>query len=226
MKEKGKKEGSTADKVLTWIGIALCVILVPILIINCTMIIKSYINKDEVPSFFSMSPMIVLTDSMYPGIKSGDLIIVTRISPEDVGDGDVISFFDPASKSSSVVTHRVVEIVGEGDTISFRTKGDNNNTNDRELVPGKNLVGKYRFRIPGAGNAAMFMQTTPGLLLCVALPVILLVGYDMIRRRKYEKSKADDTAALLEELERLRAEKNNADNDNDNNNDNNNKNED
>ncbi len=205
MKEKEKKKQSGFDRVLTVIGIVLCVILVPILIVNCTMIVKSYTKKDEVPSFLSISPMIVLTDSMYPGIKSGDLIVVSKVDAETLAAGDVISFFDPAGNGTAVVTHRIVEILNDGGSLSFRTKGDNNNTEDKDPVPAKNLVGIYKFRIPGAGNVAMFMQTTPGLIVCVALPIILLVGYDMLRRKKYDKAKADDTAALLAELERLRA---------------------
>ena len=54
------------------------------------------------------------------------------------------------------------------------------------------------------------MQTTPGLIICVVCPILLLVGYDMIRRRLYEKSSKKDTDALmkeLEELRRLKAEK-------------------
>ena len=51
----------------------------------------------------------------------------------------------------------------------------------------------------------MFMQTTPGLIVCVVCPIVLLVGYDVLRRRKYDKVKQQDTAALLAELEELRA---------------------
>ena len=74
-------------------------------------------------------------------------------------------------------------------------------------MPQKNLVGIYRSRIPALGNVAMFMQTTPGLILCVVCPVLLMVGYDMLRRNKYEKAKQQDTDALLAELEALRAMK-------------------
>ena len=63
------------NKTLTIIGIVLCVILVPMLIINCTLIFKSFINKDEVPNIGGIMPLIVLTDSMYPDIKSGDIIV-------------------------------------------------------------------------------------------------------------------------------------------------------
>lgn len=197
----------TAHKVLTIVGIVLCVILVPILIINVTLIIKSYVNADEVPSIGGKVPLIVLTDSMYPEIDGGDLIICDTVDAKDVKVKDVISFFDPAGNGTSVVTHRVVEILEEDGKLYFRTRGDNNNTVDKKLVPEENLVGMYQWRIPGAGSVAMFMQSTAGLIVCVVLPIILLVGYDLIRRRLYEKNKQSDTDALLAELEVLRAEK-------------------
>ncbi len=202
-----KEKTSTSHKIFTVIGIVLCVILLPILIINVTLIIKSAANKDEVPSVGGYFPMIVLTDSMYPDIKSGDLIICHTIDAGNVRENDVISFFDPAGNGTSVVTHRVVEIVNEDGGLFFRTKGDNNNTEDRDLVPAENLVGVYRSRIAGAGNIAMFMQTTTGLIVCVVLPIILLVGYDVVRRGLYERKNREDTDALLAELQALKAEK-------------------
>ena len=62
-------------------------------------------------------------------------------------------------------------------------------------------------RIAGAGKIAMFMQSTAGLIICVVLPILLIVGYDILRRRNHEKSQKEDTDALLAELEALRAEK-------------------
>ena len=151
--------------------------------------------------------MIVLTDSMYQEIESGDLIICHTLEPEEVQVGDIITFFDPAGNGTSIVTHRVLEIQDLGGSLAFCTKGDANNVADAQSVPEGNLVGIYRTRIPNAGNVAMFMQTTPGLVVCVICPILLLVLYDFIRRRRYEKSHRDDTAALLAELEALKAEK-------------------
>ena len=202
-----KEKTSVTHRVLTIVGTVLCIILIPILLINITLIAKSYINKDEVPSIGGTFPLIVLTDSMYPDIKSGDLIICNTAEAEDIKVNDVISFFDPAGNGTSIVTHRVIEIVEDDGEIFFRTRGDNNNTEDKELVPAENLVGVYKMRIAGAGHIAMFMQSTAGLIICVVLPIILLVGYDIIRRRIYEKNNKQDTDALLAELEALRAEK-------------------
>lgn len=189
---------------LTVLGVVMCVILIPILIVNCVLIVRSY-TSDEVPSVGGYMPQIVLTDSMYPVIQSGDLIIYHTAEPEDVQVGDVISFFDPAGNGTTIVTHRVREITELNGDIAWRTKGDNNNADDLLLVPESKLVAVYQgTRLPGAGNVALFMQTTPGLIVCVVLPLMLLVGYDMIRRKMYEKSAQADTDALLQELEELR----------------------
>lgn len=200
----GEKTSAT-HKLLTVVGVILCVILVPILIINLTLIAKGMLNKEEVPSIGGVLPMIVLTDSMYPEIQSGDLILCHTIDAEQVKVGDVISFFDPAGNGTSVTTHRVVEIVELEGALAFRTRGDHNNTEDKLPVPASDLVGVYKTRLPGVGHVAMFMQSTTGLILCVVLPILLLVGYDVVRRRIYEKSTRQDTAALLAELEALRA---------------------
>jgi len=203
-----KNEKATAkDKILTIIGTVMCIILTPILLMNLTLIAKSYLNPDQVPSVGGYVPFIVLTDSMQPVIDGGDLIICQTADATEIKVDDVISFFDPAGNGTSVVTHRVIEVINENGEISFRTKGDNNNTEDKLPVPADKLVAVYKTRIPGMGNVAMFMQSTTGLLVCVVLPVAILVGYDVVRRRLYEKKKDADTAALLAELEALRAEK-------------------
>lgn len=202
-----KEKTSATHKILTVVGAVMCVILIPILVINITLIVKSYTNSDEVPGIGGIFPMIVLTDSMYPLIESGDLIICHTAEPEEIMINDVICFFDPAGNGSTVVTHRVVQVTEENGEIAFRTQGDNNNTADKLLVPADDLIGTYEKRIPGMGNIAMFMQSTAGLIICVILPIILLVAYDMIRRRRYEKRKQTDNDALLAELEALRKEK-------------------
>ena len=209
---QNKKENNAGNKALTIIGIVLCVILVPMLIVNCTLIIKSYVNTEEVPTFGGFCPMIVLTDSMNsqtedPRISKGDLIICKQTDAENVQVGDVISFFDPEGNGTSVVTHKVIEVFTEDGELFFRTKGTNNNTEDKTPVPAENLVGVYKLRIPFAGHVAIFLQTTPGLIVCIVLPIVLFVAYELIRRRKFDKAKQEDTDALLKELAALRAEK-------------------
>lgn len=208
MKNKKTKEAaSVKHNIMTVIGTVICIILLPILLINITLIIKSYTNADEVPSVGGYLPLIVLTDSMYPYIESGDLIICHTIEGDEVKVGDVISYFDPEGNGTSIVTHRVTEVTTDDNGLAFKTKGDANNVEDSMLVPEKSLVGIYKSRIAGAGNVAMFMQTSTGLIVCVVLPLLLLVGYDVVRSRAQENKKQKDTDALLAELEALKAEK-------------------
>lgn len=202
-----KEKPSARHKVLSIVGLILCIILIPTLCINVTLIVKSFTNQAEVPSIGGRLPLIVLTDSMYPEIQSGDLIICHTVDAEDVNDGDIIAFFDPAGNGTSIVTHRVIDVVEEDGILQFKTKGDANNTEDKMMVPEEDLVGVYQKRIPGVGNVAMFMQSPAGLIVCVVCPIIALVAYDVIRRRSYDKKKQTDTEALLAELEALRAEK-------------------
>ena len=269
--QKASEENTKSNKVLTIIGIVICVILVPILIVNVTMIVKGLVNGDKVPTFAGFAPLIVLSDSMNPetdpafaalyprdmtytpekpddslrvegpkvelnitdnrnvieisidGVKStfkkictGDLIIVRTTKAEDIKVGDVISFFDPESRSgTSVVTHRVVALeynAATGELLSFRTHGDRNDTGDLVSIPKENLVGRYiGITLPGIGNVAMFLQSTPGLILCIAVPIVLLVTVEIVRGRKGSKKKKKDTDALLKELEELRKLKEQAD---------------
>ncbi len=198
--------GGVRHKIFSVIGVALCIILIPILIVNLTLLVKSFTNSDDVPSLGGYMPLIVLTGSMEPQIMEGDLIICHTADATDVKVGDVIAFF-PDGSGTSVLTHRVIEVTEENGSLSFRTQGDANDSADRLPVSADRLIGEYRLRIPGAGNVAMFMQTAPGLIVCVVLPLILLIGYDIIRRRMHEKSKKENTDELLAELQALRAEK-------------------
>ena len=204
---KEKKKTSLTHKIMTVIGAVLCVILIPILVLNISLIVRSYTNPDEVPSVGGILPLIVLTDSMYPEIHGGDLIICHTEEPENIQVGDVIAFFDPAGNGTSVVTHRVMEVNETENSITWVTKGDANNVEDAIPVPKTKLVGVYQSRIAGLGHVVMFMQTTTGLIVCVVLPILLLVGWDILRRKKYEKNQKADTDALLKELEELRAQK-------------------
>lgn len=202
-----EKKAGAAHKAATILGAILCVILLPVLVINITLIIRSLVHQDEVPSVGGIFPLIVLTDSMYPEIQSGDLIICRTEEPENIQVGDVIAFFDPAGNGSSIVAHSVAEITQVNGQTAWITRGIANNADDAVPVPAENLVGVYSRRIPGLGHVVMFMQSTAGLIVCVVCPVLLLVGWDILRRRKYEKSRQADTDALLQELEELRAQK-------------------
>ncbi len=205
---EGKKGSSVGHKIFTVLGIVLCVILVPILIMNCVLLIKGVTDPDNVPTVGGIAPMIVLTESMHGTFDGGDLIFVKEAEPADIKVGDIITYFDKGAGENAVTTHRVKEIIyGEdGKPTVFKTKGDANSGISIEDIPASDLIGTYTgFHIPNAGHVAMFMQSTWGFIVCVFVPIVLLVGYDLIRRKMYDKKHTDDKDKLLAELEELRA---------------------
>jgi len=210
---------------MTIVGIVLCAILLPTLIVNIIMIINSYVNKDEAPSIGKYVPFIVQSDSMAGTIESGDIIVTKKIEPEDVEEGDIISFYDPEGNGTTVVTHRVLKREIVNGELVFLTIGDvvlqenieeygsleeiPENVLDLivEVVPQENVISEYSFRIALLGNVSLFMSTVPGFIVCVLLPLLLFLAYDIIMRRISDKANEKDTKALLEEIELLKAEK-------------------
>ena len=199
---------TTAVKVVNIVAIVLSVLLIPILVVNCILIIQGMVNSEEVPSLGKITPLIVLTESMDPEIKSGDLIISKKAEASEVKVGDVITFFDPEGNGSSVVTHRVIKIETDPETgeIAFRTQGDNNDIEDRLSVPAENLIAIWTgTRIGFLGHVVLFTQSTVGIILCIFLPIGAFVLYEVLRRRKQDIKKQSDIDALKAELEALKA---------------------
>ena len=198
----------TKHRILTIIGIVLCAIFAPLLIINLILVIQGIVNPNEVPGIGGYKPMMVMTESMEDYILAGDIIIVKEIDPTTLEVGDVITFFDPIGNGTTTVTHRIIDVVNDETGLWFQTQGDNNNTPDRELVESDAVIGIYVFRIPYIAHIALFMQTVPGLIVSIFVPLCAFVGYDLIRRNQHQKKKDEDHEALLAELEALRQEKN------------------
>lgn len=185
------------------ISIIIIVILLPILFVNSVIIINSIMNPDKIPSFFGWKPFIVLSGSMESEIFPGDLAIVKDIGTEELKVNDVIAF----RSEDIVVTHRIVEIKNENGAIKFKTKGDNNNSQDVGDVLPEQVEGLYKFKISKMGNLAMFMQTPTGIISCLSIPLLLLVLLHMkeIKEdRKYINEKVNKQKQMEKEIEELK----------------------
>ncbi len=199
-------DGNVKHRIFTIIGIVICAILAPLLIVNFILVIQGAVNPDEVPGIGGFKPMMVLTESMEDYIHAGDIIIVKEVDPTTLEVEDVITFFDPNGNGTTTITHRIIDVIEDETGLWFQTQGDNNNTPDDELVEASAVIGIYLFRIPLVAHVALFMQTVPGLIVSIFVPLCAFVAYDLIRRRQYEKKKDEDREALLAELAALRAE--------------------
>lgn len=185
------------------IGVIIIIIFLPLLIVNTTLIIKSYIHPELAPDFLGYKPFIVLSGSMEPTIKTGDIVIIKKCNPDELKKDDIIAF----RSGKSVITHRITGISEEDGEKVLITKGDNNNTEDRLAVKLQNVEGIYKFRIAKLGNFAVFLQTTTGAVIFISIPFILLIITDIIQRKKDSKLQKKKQLELEREIQELKNSK-------------------
>lgn len=80
----------------------------------------------------------ILSNSMKPVFKRGDIVYIKSIEINNIKIGDIIAYFH----NGYIVVHRVIEIFEyQGENVRFRTKGDNNNASDAYYVSKDDIVG-------------------------------------------------------------------------------------
>lgn len=101
----------------------------------------SFRDNPEEAYLFGYKPVVVLSGSMEPYLKTNGICIVKKTNYEDVKKDDVLMY----SIDDKTITHRVIDITDNG----IITKGDNNNERDAYLVQKKNVravvVGRMNF---------------------------------------------------------------------------------
>ena len=206
---KDKEKKNPRSLVFSIVGIVLCVVLLPILILNIVLIIQSFSgDNSKIPNVGGTFPLMVKSGSMSPTIEEGDLIILHATDKKyDYKKNEIITFWEKGA-GSVLITHRIIDVTKDDNgNVAYVTQGDFNATQDRNLVHAEDIVGVYQNKLPGLGRIALFMQTIPGIIICVVLPLAIFVVYDILRRRYISKKEQTETAALLAELESLKKEK-------------------
>ena len=84
---------------------------------------------------------------MEPVYYRGDAVIIEKINAKEVKIGDILVF----KVGSGIVTHRVVEISQEDGKMVFRTKGDNNKTEDTFDIDDSDVKGIVKYVVKYLG---------------------------------------------------------------------------
>lgn len=189
----------------------------------CTYVSFVSSSGNGVPSIFGIRPFSIQTESMYPTLEPGDLIIATKADTDELRNGDIITYWTVINGERVLNTHRITDIYDGGNHLIFATKGDNNTTADALTVHESEVVGKFAYRIPGVGKVFDFLQTSTGFFLIVVLPVFLFFIYHLVQffkvlfeyqniknRIKYEQER-EITEDLIEQQKKLSEENANVD---------------
>lgn len=123
----------------------------------------------------------VLTGSMAPAIKAGNMVVVKPFS--EYKKGDVVTFKSEADrlvkKPKITSTHRIVEVSEESGKTLFKTKGDFNPAADVKRIDSGLILGKVIFQIPLVGFVLSFSKTPTGFILLVIIPALIIIASEL-----------------------------------------------
>ncbi len=146
----------------------------------------------------------VLSDSMYPTIKTGDVIMV--VPQDEYKVGDIVAFED----GSMIVTHRIIE---ENEDGTFVTKGDYiGNSKDDMPLQERYIIGKVVKNFAGLGPFVSIMQSP--LIIMLSILIIAMLLYLSTKKEKEQDQaeltkikqeiaslKGDDADSTMEDIQ-------------------------
>ena len=132
------------------------------------------------PLAFGGRSFAVLSGSMQPTLRVGDLVLEKRTVAPEIRVGDIVTFRSPED-SSKLITHRVRRVAIADGIVKVTTKGDANLSVEHWTIPSNGTVGRALVRVPKIGYLLVWTRSTPGRLLLIALPACVL-GASQLRR--------------------------------------------
>ena len=166
------------------INIVVNVLLVVAIILAAVCTYVSFVSTsgNGVPSILGVRPFTVQTDSMYPTLKPGDLIIDVAVKDyRELRVGDIITYWTIIEGQRVLNTHKIAGIYDGGDYLIFETMGEKVNQTDVLTVHESEVVGVYKFRIPGVGKVLDYLQTPTGFMIVIVLPVLLFFVFHLVQ---------------------------------------------
>lgn len=148
-------------KLLLYVILALLVL---VILSNVYMGINKWVTGNPVPKIMGYAPLIVISGSMEPAIKLGDVIIIKERKAKDYHVGEVVSYLD----GNTVYTHRIVRMEGD----QYILKGDRNNAED-DPVEKDLIVGKALFKLPYLGKLIVQFKNPVGMGVLVLMLLVL-----------------------------------------------------
>lgn len=156
-----KVNRSMKSKIFLLIKIIVTGMLSIVILANCWLVFSKYILNEELPSVFGVKTAVVLSGSMDPTFSAGDILIYYEEDEYEVED--IVIF----NSGGAMVTHRIIDTEGD----YFITKGDANDTQDKELLDPRQIEGEMILIIPNMGTVVSFLTTPLGMLILVFLGI-------------------------------------------------------
>ena len=191
--------------IFVWLMVALAVFMMIFTIVS----VSTFDRADR--NLFGYKAFIVLSDSMSKtDFSAGDLVLVKEVDPSTLKEGDIIAYTSQnTSNYGETVTHKIRKRTTDANgEPGFVTYGTTTDTDDETIVTYPYVLGKYQGRIPKVGTFFQFLKSTPGYIVCILIPFLLLILLEGIRCiRLFRKYKAEQQAELQAERDKIAADR-------------------
>ena len=116
---------------------------------------------------------VVMSGSMSPALRPGDVVLTQDVGPMPVRAGFVVLFQDAGQPLQGNVLHRVVSVADDGALV---TQGDANPTPDAAAVRPDHVLGMARLRVPWVGTLVLQQRTGRHLELAGTAAVLVVLS--------------------------------------------------
>ena len=222
MAKREKKPKSKARKIVEWVLTGLFILVFGFFGVMTIIAQATKGQNYGVPNYGGYQVMVILTDSMEPKYKVDSAVIVKKVKPSTLKEGDDVTFMWDIYGNGDLMpmTHRLTEInsyveadgsthynfVAHGiNTESKQCAGDIHGTetadctNQHQSFNENLLLGKVVGHSMVLGGVFNFMTTPWGLLILLLIPAMYLIVSSGIDIVKATKSKEEEEEKLATE---------------------------
>lgn len=190
------------NKIFNKIGNILEVLLVVFAVLLCLIVLSQRLFSGN-KSFFGYRMFNIITSSMQPELKVGDIILVKEIDYDKIKIGDNITYKGMSNEvNGKIITHKVKNIIDENGKKIFYTKGINTETVDPAVYE-EQIYGVVQYKFVVLSFLHSIITTTPGFIFLIVVPLLYILIME-IRNMIVEKRQAE----LKEKLDKKIKENN------------------
>lgn len=153
------------------------IFLIIIIFILLFILYSKFILKEELIKLYNTAILVVLTGSMEPTIKSGEMIIIKE--QIDYNVDDIVTYKEDRN---FFVTHRIINKYEN----KYETKGDNNNLVD-EPIDKDQIEGKVIYHSKVCGFFILYLLKPITLIVIIIFIVKEFFGHIYVKGEKNEK---------------------------------------
>lgn len=153
-------------------------------------------------NIFGYHTYVIASNSMYPVLKYGDVVLVKETDFNTINKGDIITYYGKEGEvKDKIITHEVIDILKENDTTVLKTKG-RANTGVDPYVYKDQVYGEFVYRFTLLSLLSKIIRDKIGFIICILIPFSILFILEFISVTKEVKRKTieDIMTKQLEEL--------------------------